>query len=188
LRADPSLAFARVDGQRTLLHVLTDWPGFRPRRLESLAVLVAAGADVNAPFVGAHAETPLHWAASADDVELIDALLDAGADSDRGGGVIGGGSALDDAWAFGQWQAARRLVERGATPSFLACAALGLPLGEGDPDQGFWAACHGGQRAAASELLARGADPSWVGWDDLTAEGAARRSGHLELADWVASL
>jgi len=170
------------------LHVLTDWPGGRPRRLETLAVLVEAGADVNAAFVGVHAETPLHWAASSDDAEMIDALLDAGADIDRHGGVIGGGTALDDAWAFGQWNAARRLVERGATPSFLACAALGLPLPPGDPSQGFWAACHGGQRAAAEELLGRGADPAWVGWDELTAAGAARRSGHVALADWVASL
>ena len=39
--------------------------------------------------------------------------------------MIGGGTALDDAWAFGQWNAARRLVERGARPTLLAAAALG---------------------------------------------------------------
>ena len=63
--------------------------------------------------------------------------------------MIGGGTALDDAWAFGQWRAARRLVERGARPTLLAAAALGLPLSaEGDVTQAFWAACHGGQRGA----------------------------------------
>ena len=99
------------------------------------------------------------------------------------------GTALDDAWAFGQWAAARRLVERGARPTLLAAGALGLPLGaDGDVTHTFWAACHGGQRACAEALLARGADPFWVGWDDLTPEGAARRSGAVELADWVASL
>jgi hypothetical protein len=80
-------------------------------------VLVEAGANVNAQFVGEHTERPLHWAASADDVVLIDGLLDAGAELEARGGVIGGGTALDDAWAFGQWNAARRLVKRGARPT-----------------------------------------------------------------------
>jgi ankyrin repeat protein len=189
LAADPSLAHARPDGHRTLLHVLTDWPGHLPRATETLAALVEAGADVNARTDGDTGETPLHWAASADDVALIDGLLDAGADIEATGAVIGGGTALDDAWAFGQWDAARRLVERGARPTLLAAAALGLPLtADGDVTEAFWAACHGGQREAAEALLARGADPRWVGWDDLTPEQAARREGAIELADWVAQL
>jgi hypothetical protein len=190
LAADPGLANARLDGRRTLLHVLTDWPGHLPRAVETLAVLVEAGADVNAPFGGdQHDERPLHWAASADDVALIDGLLDAGAELEARGGVIGGGTALDDAWAFGQWNAARRLVERGAKPTLLAAAALGLELdAEGDVTQAFWAACHGGRRQAAETLLARGADPRWVGWDGLTAEQVARRAGATELAGWVAAL
>jgi len=188
LAADPSLAHARPDGQRTLLHVLTDWPGHRPRAAETLAVLLEAGADVDARF-GDEGETPLMWAASSDDVALIDGMLDAGADIEAKGAIIGGGTALDDAWAFGQWNAARRLVERGARPTLLAAAALGLPLeADGDITQAFWAACHGGQRAAAEALLARGADPRWVGWDDLTPEQVARRAGATELADWVAAL
>jgi hypothetical protein len=188
LAADPSLARARPDGQRSLLHVLTDWPGHLPRAAETLAVLLAAGADVDARF-GGEGETPLMWAASSDDVALIDGLLDAGADIEATGAVIGGGTALDDAWAFGQWNAARRLMERGARPTLLAAAALGLELeAEGDVTHAFWAACHGGQRVAAEALLARGADPRWVGWDDLTAEQVARRAGAIELADWVAAL
>ncbi len=188
LAADPALAHARPDGQRTLLHVLTDWPGHPPRAAETLAVLLAAGADVDARF-GREGETPLMWAASSDDVQLIDGLLDAGANIDATGAIIGGGTALDDAWAFGQWNAARRLVERGARPTLLAAAALGLPLeAEGDVTQAFWAACHGGQREAAEILLARGADPRWVGWDELTPEQVARRAGATELADWVATL
>ena len=59
---------------------------------------------------------------------------------------------------------------------------------EGDVTHAFWAACHGGQRGAAEALLARGADPSWVGWDGLTPAQAARREGHDALADWVAQL
>jgi hypothetical protein len=64
---------------------------------------------------GAHGETALHWAASSDDVEVRDALLDAGADLEAPGSVIDGGTPLADAVAFGQWNAARRLLERGAT-------------------------------------------------------------------------
>ena len=107
--------------------------------------------------------------------------------------MIGGGTALDDAWAFGQWRAARRLVERGARPTLLAAAALGLPLtAEGDVTQAFWAACHGGQRGAAEALLARGADPSWVGWDGLTPSGGSARGrerlGRLGLRGRTAAL
>ena len=49
----------------------------------------------------------------------------------------------------------------------------------------FWGACHGGQLAMAGHLLARGADINWVGWDELTALDAARRS---EAPDVVAFL
>ena len=126
------------------------------------------------------------WAASADDVALIDALLDAGAEIEARGAVIGGGTALDDAWAFGQWNAARRLVERGARPTLLAAAALGLALdADGDVTQAFWAACHGGQRGPRRRCSRAAPIPRWVGWDDLTPEQAARRAGATELADWV---
>lgn len=87
---------------------------------------MGAGADVNAPVTGPHAETPLHWAASSDDVEVLDGLLDAGADIDAPGAVVAGGSPLRDATAFGQWSAARRLVERGAQTTSFDAATLGL--------------------------------------------------------------
>jgi hypothetical protein len=49
----------------------------------SLAALIAAGVDPNAadtrPVIG-HGVTPLHFAANADDLELIQALVAAGAD------------------------------------------------------------------------------------------------------------
>jgi ankyrin repeat protein len=87
----------------------------RPRARE-----VAAGADASAPFGGSHAETPLHWAASSDDVGVLDALVAAGADVEAPGSVIDGGSPLSDAVAFGQWRAASRLLEHRSTGQPLA--------------------------------------------------------------------
>jgi uncharacterized protein len=203
LRDHPELATVRIgtdgpDGMaRTLLHAATDWPGHFPNNRAVVRMLVEAGADVNARFSGPHTETPLHWAASSDDVDVLDALLDAGAEIDATGGVIGGGTALNDATAFAQWNAARRLVERGAKTSLWDAAALGLmdrvhshfaAEPETEPQvitEWFWAACHGGQRAAAEHLLERGADLNWVGYDGLTPIDAAQRNGFSEQAEWL---
>jgi ankyrin repeat protein len=198
LAAEPQLAAARIvgaDGARSLLHVLTDWPGGVPNGAAIARRLVEAGADVDAPFEGCHAETALHWAASCDDVEVLDALLDLGADVEAPGGVIGGGAPLADAVAFGQWGAARRLVARGARVTLWQAAALGLTAETqahlaGDPtrddrDDALWFAGHGGQRETAALLLAAGADPRRAGHDGLTPAQAARRSGALVVAAWL---
>jgi ankyrin repeat protein len=208
LRENPGLATARLgaadeDGgadrgmTRSLLHVATDWPGHFPNGAATVAALVEAGADVNARFTGPHTETPLHWAASSDDVEVLDALLDAGADIEAPGAVIGGGTPIADAVAFGQWKAAQRLVERGARTSLWEAAALGLmdrverccaseqPPSSDGITEAFWCACHGGQQRAAEYLLARGADIDWIGYDDLTPLDAASRSGAGALVSWL---
>lgn len=197
----PGLATDRLGSatgmSRTLLHVATDWPGHFPGGAENVRVLVQAGADVNARFAGPHIETPLHWAASSDDVAVLDALLDAGADIEAGGAVIGGGTPISDACAFAQWSAARRLLERGATTLLWESAALGLMdrieaafSAEPPPDahevtQCLWSACHGGQHEAAEYFLDRGADLDWIGYDDLTPLDAATRSGASDLATWL---
>lgn len=194
---------------RSWLHVATDWPGHFPNVAEAVAVLVEAGAEVNARFEGPHAETPLHWAASCDDLEALDALLDAGAGIEAPGAVIAGGTPLDDAVAFGQWRAAHRLVERGARFALWHAAALGkmdaieayfagVPLSERypwgasstqPPDKvtaALWCACHGGQRSSAEYLLAHGAELNWISvWDGLTPLDAAKRSSALELVQWL---
>ena len=215
LRQCPHLATVRLGGDdagdqercgdrgmtRSLLHVATDWPGHFPNGAATVGMLVEAGADVNARFTGPHSETPLHWAASSDDVDALDALIDAGADIEAAGAVIAGGTPLDDAVAFGQWHAARRLVERGAQTALWHAAALGLmdrierhfaapappptqhpwgASGDGAPpaeiDVAFWCACHGGQREAAAYLLERGANLNWISpWDGLTPLDTARR-------------
>src|SRR3954471_10341222 len=197
----PDLAGSRIaapDGTqaRTLLHIVCDWPGRVPDAAAKIRALVAAGADVNARFVGPHDETPLHWAASSDDVEALDALLDAGADIEAGGAVAGGGAPMADAVAFGQWQAARRLLDRGARTTLWQAAALGLTdrvrdeiartePSQDDLDNALWSAAHGGQRETAELLLDRGASAAWVGHDGLTAAQAAERGGAPEIAAWL---
>jgi ankyrin repeat protein len=179
---------------RTLLHLTADFPGHLPRRAETATALVRAGAPVGGRFQGWHSETALHWAASNDDVELLDTLLGLGADLEADGGVIGNGTALADAVAFGQWHAARRLLEHGASTTLWQAAALGLAgrveelaagAAQGDLDNALWCACHGGQRWAAEYLLSLGADLNWLGHDQLTPLGAALRAGHSDLAGWL---
>jgi ankyrin repeat protein len=182
---------------RTLLHVATDWPGHFPNSAATMAAMIASGAEVNARFTGPHIETPLHWAASSDDVEALDVLLDHGADIEAPGAVIGGGTPLADAVAFGQWKAARRLLERGARTTLWQAAALGLldrveeyfardtPPAPDEITNAFWCACHGGQRGPAEYLLGRGAELNWIGYDKLTPIDAARRSGAQDVAEWL---
>src|SRR6266536_3500063 len=115
----PGLASARVtrpDGSsRTPLHVVTDWPGYFPHGPAGVRLLLDAGADPDAPVTGArHAETPLHWAASSDDVDVAAALIDGGANIDAPGASIAGGTPLDDAVGYGCWHVARLLLDRGA--------------------------------------------------------------------------
>ncbi len=113
------------------------------------------------------------------------------------GAVIGNGTPLADAVAFGQWQAARRLVELGARTTLWQAAALGLmprvaehfatdaPPASGEVTNAFWCACHGGQRGPAEYLLGRGADLNWIGYNGLTPLDAAGRSGARELVEWL---
>ncbi len=217
LTATPGLALARIVDAggvaRTLLHVVTDWPGHFLNGAATVEVLANAGADVNAravaPDTTKPAETPLHWAASSDDVAVLDALLDEGADIEASGACIAHGTALDNAVAFGQWNAARRLVARGARTALWHSAALGMledvevnasghttearyPWGKSagaTPDAvkvAFWCACHGGQRETAEYLLHKGAQLNWISpWDGLTPLDAARRAGADELVKWL---
>jgi uncharacterized protein len=166
----------RKGGARSSLHVVTDWPGYFPNGPQVARMLIAAGADPNATTPdGREGETPLHWAASDDDVDVADALMDAGANLEAMGGSIAGGTPLDNAVGYGCWHVARRLVERGARVDRLwHAAALGIlgrteelleadpPPSAGDINHAFWQACHGGQRRAAELLLHRGADVNWI--------------------------
>jgi uncharacterized protein len=205
LSTSPELATAVIGNARearSLLHIATDWPGHYPNSPDIIRLLVEAGADVNARFVGSHEETPLHWAASNDDVAAIDALLDNGADIDASGGVIADGTPLTDARAFLQRSAAARLIERGAECDLHDAATLGLldvletelakgptPPSAKEVSLAFWNACHGGQSAAAKLLLERGADVNIVPpWEAATPLDAARRGEYAELTAWLGTV
>jgi hypothetical protein len=181
LRDDPALAAARLGsketGSGTPLHVVTDWPGYFPNGPRIVRLLIDAGADPNALTTsrgaetsGPGSETPLHYAASSDDVDVAEALIEGGADLEVPGGSIG--TPLDNAVGYGCWHVARLLVARGArVEKAWHASALGLLdrldgiLGTDPPaeqvSQAFWHACAGGQRRAAEYLLARGADLNW---------------------------
>jgi len=122
LSANPELARARFAGKAgttTALHFVTDWPGYFPNGPDILHLLIDAGADPNARTTGRDsqtpgpgAETPLHYAASSDDVDVAAALIDRGADLETPGGSIG--TPLDNAVGYACWHVARLLVMRGA--------------------------------------------------------------------------
>ncbi len=172
LDRDPGLVSAPLGGRhqrRTPLHVVTDWPGYFPNGPEVVGLLLERGADPNGPSPGA--ETPLHWAASSDDVDVARALVDGGADLEAPDGSIG--TPVENAVGYGCWRVAHLLVARGAVVDRLwVAAALGLtarldellrarPPTHDELSQAFWHACSGGQRRAAETLLARGADLNW---------------------------
>jgi len=175
----PELASAHMVGRkglkggwRTPLHAATDWPGYFPAAPAAVALLLEVGADPNDNTGGDRPETPLHWAASSDDVDVAVTLIDGGADLETPGGSIG--TQLDNAIGYSCWHVARLLVATGAKVDKLwHAAALGMlermeqllaerPERAGEVSQAFWHACAGGQRRAAEYLLARGADLNWI--------------------------
>lgn len=202
LDGDPLLARARVVGpraeSRTLLHVATDWPGHFPRVAETIALLMERGAEADAPMGGGNApERPLHSAASSNDVAAIDALLDGGADIESPGAIFTNGTAMSDAVIFAQWDAARRLMARGAKTTLTESAGLGLmdrvvEFFAQEPGPGselvtaaLWHACRGGQLETVQYLAGKGANLNWVGWDKIAPLDGAVQSGNGELIAWL---
>lgn len=205
----PSVATWRAidhkGGSRTALHVVADWPGYFPNGPMIAGMLIASGADPNAPALGgSFSETPLHWAASSDDVDVALALIDGGANIEALGGSIGGGTPLDNAVGYGCWNVARLLVQRGARVDRLwHAAALGImsrveelviqspPPRAEEIQSAFYQACHGGQRRAAEYLLLHGAELNGI--PDYTHETALDAAGGLDtrratMVDWLKSI
>ena len=139
----------RKGGYRTPLHVVADWPGYFPNGPAVVRLLLAHGADPNGGAEGflqlqlqlqlqGRQETPLHWAASSDDVDVAEALIDGGADIEAPGGSIAGGTPLDNAVGYGCWRVARLLVQRGVSVDKL------------------WRWCRGCRNAARAQPVGRG--------------------------------
>ena len=139
LVAHPEVASARLvgadGGGGTALHIVTDWPGYFPNGPAIARLLLEAGAEVDARTAGRGgkievpgSETPLHWAASSDDVDVAEVLIDAGADIEAPDGSIG--TPLDNAIGYACWNVARLLVARGARVDKLwHASALGMLTG-----------------------------------------------------------
>jgi ankyrin repeat protein len=203
LATDPDLAGCVVrdakGGGRTPLHLFADWPGHLPKAVAIVQMLAAHDADLDAPAIDMwHQETPLHWAASNDDVKLIDALLDTGADLEHAGPSIDGGPPLSSAVGYGQWAGAQRLVARGAKTQLWHEAALGMmdavahridaapSLRDNHLSGPLWNACHGGQLAMAKYLHAHGADLNWrAPWSQQTLLDIAEKAGHGDIVTWL---
>jgi uncharacterized protein len=198
LADDPSLATTVINSRRPL-HLYADAPGHRPNAAAIVRALIQAGADVDAHALDTwHHETALHWAASNDDIELIDALLDAGADIEHPGSSIGGGPPAQSALGYAQWNALRRLYERGAAVGLSHAAALGLmplvtslvgavpPPSNEELSVAFWNACRAGQLEPARYLLRHGADRHWrAPWSGQTPLDAAREQHRGAVVTWL---
>jgi len=191
----PELASVRMIGRkgleggwRTPLHVATDWPGYFPGAPAAARLLLDAGADPDDTTGGDRPETPLHWAASTDDVDVAVALVDGGADLEVPGGSIG--TPLDNAIGYACWRVADLLASRGAAVNKLwHAAALGIldrveelaaqmPDGDDEISKAFRHACAAAQRRSAEYLLSKGADLNWIpDYAEGTALDAARGDG-----------
>jgi uncharacterized protein len=204
LADNPDLARARFvarGGSGTGLHIVTDWPGYFPNGPAIVNLLIDAGGDPNAASSGpGNPETPLHYAASSDDVDVAAALIDRGADIETPGGSIG--TPLDNAIGYGCWHVARLLATRGVRiEKVWHAAALGtLDISESllvsgidreEISKGFWHACGAGQRRAAERLLNAGADLDWVpDYAEGTALDAATGLGTRQenVIEWLRSI
>jgi hypothetical protein len=201
---NPDLAKARFTasgGSGGALHIVTDWPGYFPNGPDIVHLLVDAGADPNVSTTGpGKPETPLHYAASSDDVDVAAALIDRGADLETPGGSIG--TPLDNAIGYACWHVARLLAIRGARiEQVWHAAALGVldtlesllvpGMDREEISKGFWHACGAGQRRAAERLLNAGADLDWVpDYAEGTALDAADGLGTRQenVIEWLRSI
>ncbi len=216
----PELATMRYayEGQNDelLIRVAVDYPGHWSRVVQTLQLLIDRGADVNARFGPDHTgETPLHHAASSDDVAALDFLLDHGADIDAVGAVIGNGTPLVDAVIFRQLKCAQRLLERGASFDLALAAGAGRldlvktffkpdgsfhnPHGDmphrdstsdpaGELKMAVCVAGINGQRDCIAYLLDRGAPLNPLSVVGTTPLDELNMAGHDDCAAWLRSL
>jgi hypothetical protein len=179
--------------------MVADWPGFFPHGPVIVRLLAQAGANPNDRADEPGSEAPLHWAASNDDVEVAEALIDVGADVDMPNGSIG--TPLANAIGYGCWPVARLLVARGARIEKLwQAAALGdrprleellaadPPPGE-EIDHAFYQGCRGGYLRIVQTLFDWGANvnyiPDYSRQTGLEAAADGGSTGHQALCEWL---
>jgi len=98
--------------------ILDLWTAAFQGNLEAIKRHIAAGAEINAPFIApgipASGATPLHLAVLADQREVVQYLVEQGADLKAKAKDTHGGTPLHWAAALGRVEMARLLIEAGA--------------------------------------------------------------------------
>lgn len=202
LDGDPLISKARIvdpkGASRTLLHIAADWPGHFPRVSQTIGLLIERGADPDAPMVGGNApESPLHWAASSNDVDALNALLEGGANyrkprsnfHERHRHVRRGHLRTVErrtpAARLGSENDAYRVRGLGLLDRLATYFDQDLKPAGDQITAALWHACRGGQLQTAQYLTGKGANINWVGWDKITPLDGAQQSGNQDLVAWL---
>jgi len=168
--------------------------GPAPNTLESARILIAAGADVN--HVDAQNQTPLRMAMAANNLELAEALLKAGANVRWRASYSGSTTVLMETISMYSPPedpvAVRLLLDHGADPNDRN-DEMYVPLCEEGKSGCGWRgstaltyAARWGMYRVVELLLRRGADPSLPRTDGRTALELARANKHPKTAALIA--
>jgi len=138
---------------------------------QAIARLVAAGADIDEVDLQGFQATPLAYAAGRGDVDMVRALLAAGADPNAAAFT----PPLVEAAGAGFSGIVDILIDAGAevdSPDEAGLSALAI-------------AAANGFASIARRLLQAGADPALPDLDGRTPGQAARENGHAKLGAWI---
>jgi ankyrin repeat protein len=126
-----------------------------------------------------HGKTALHEAAEHDEADVVEALINAGADIDAR--TDWGATPLDWAGVLGSRAAADVLIAHGARLTLESASGLGIDHEiTGDPTAAFVLACRNGHTTIACRLLEHGADINGRGFFNAPALHWAAINGHAD--------